>query len=32
VKPYADMDKVTYVRILDLPQDPNLIRAPVSAE
>lgn len=26
VKPYADMDRVTYVRILDLPQDPRLIR------
>ncbi|MBN8520908.1 MAG: rod shape-determining protein MreC [Alphaproteobacteria bacterium] len=26
VKPFADMGNVTYVRILDLPQDPNLIR------
>lgn len=32
VRPYADMDRVTYVRILDLPQDPRLIRGLDSPE
>lgn len=32
VKPYADLGRVTYVRILDLPQDPRLIHGNAADE